>query len=78
MVSIIDVIESIARKEQVEMDYDQSLNEMTSAFSKIVESSQTLLHVVKKESTTLVKKKNKVMRSPGIKEVRYLITVIPK
>ena len=34
---------------------------MSSAFTKILESSQTLLHVAKKESNTLEKKKEKVM-----------------
>ena len=50
-----------ANKSAVKEEFDSNINEISTAFTKILESSQTLLHVAKKESTTLEKKKEKVM-----------------
>ena len=53
--------ESLKKKSELRKEYDTNIQEMSSAFTKILESSQTLLHVAKKESNTLEKKKEKVM-----------------
>ena len=44
-------------KYEAKEDFEKSIQEVESAFGKIVESSQTLLHVTKKEKTSLDKKK---------------------
>lgn len=49
--------ESLARKSQARSEYDRTLQETESAYMKILESSQTLLGVLKRESINLVKKK---------------------
>ena len=49
--------ESLARKNQARSEYDRTLLETESAYMKILESSQTLLGVLKRESVNLVKKK---------------------
>lgn len=49
--------ESLARKNQARSEYDRTLQETESAYMKILESSQTLLGVLKRESVNLVKKK---------------------
>lgn len=49
--------ESLARKSQARSEYDRTLQETESAYMKILESSQTLLGVLKRESVNLVKKK---------------------
>ena len=49
------------KKSELREEYDSNIQELSTAFSKILESSQTLLHVAKKESNTLEKKKEKVM-----------------
>jgi len=45
--------ESLAKKIQVRNNYDRTIAETEHAYSKILESSQTLLTVLKKESQTL-------------------------
>ena len=40
---------SLAKKYIIRNDYDKTIMETQSAFNKILESSQTLLHVLKKE-----------------------------
>ena len=49
--------ESLVRKGQARSEYDRTLQETESAYMKILESSQTLLGVLKRESVNLVKKK---------------------
>ena len=38
-------------------EYDKTITETEAAYSKIMESSQTLLHVLKRESVNLTKKR---------------------
>ncbi len=49
--------ESLARKVQARNEYDKTISETEAAYMKILESSQTLLHVLKRESVSLTKKK---------------------
>ena len=49
--------ESLARKVQARNEYDKTIQETEAAYMKILESSQTLLHVLKRETVNLVKKK---------------------
>merc|ERR1712166_699920 len=48
--------DSLARKVAARNEYDQSIQETEAAYLKILESSQTLLHVLKRESANLQKK----------------------
>jgi len=50
--------ESLARKIQARTEYDKTIQETEGAYMKILESSQTLLHVLKRESVNLTKKKS--------------------
>ena len=60
--------ESLSRKNQARNEYDKTIQETEAAYMKILESSQTLLHVLKRESVNLTKsnrplsnfKKNKI------------------
>ena len=49
--------ESLARKVQARNEYDKTIQETEAAYMKILESSQTLLHVMKREQVNLAKKK---------------------
>ena len=49
--------EQLARKVQARNEYDRTIQETEGAYMKILESSQTLLQVLKRESTSLTKKK---------------------
>lgn len=49
----------------VSLRYDKTITETESAYSKILESSQTLLHVLKREAVNLTKRQQ-VVRGPGI------------
>ncbi len=49
--------ETLARKIQARNEYDRTIQETEAAYMKILESSQTLLQVLKRETVTLVKKK---------------------
>lgn len=49
--------ETLARKLQARNEYDRTIQETEAAYMKILESSQTLLQVLKRETVTLVKKK---------------------
>eukprot|EP01084_Bolivina_argentea_P133273 235190_1 len=51
------VDEMLSRKTQARDEYDHTIQETEAAYMKILESSQTLLHVLKRESTQLSKKK---------------------
>ena len=48
--------DSLARKIRTRDDYDKTIEEVDAAYRKIMESSQTLLHVLKRETKALVKK----------------------
>lgn len=43
----------LQKKYQTRSEYDRIITETEDAFSKILDSSKTLLHVLKKEGTTL-------------------------
>jgi len=47
---------SISKKTQSRNDYDKTIQETEAAYMKILESSQTLLHVLKRETQNLNKK----------------------
>ena len=49
--------ESLARKVTSRNEYDRTIQETEGAYMKILESSATLLSVLKRETTTLVNKK---------------------
>lgn len=49
--------ENLARKVQARNEYDRTIQETEGAYMKILESSQTLLQVLKRETVSLVKKK---------------------
>merc|ERR1711934_415539 len=49
--------DNLARKITSRNEYDKTIQETEAAYSKIMESSQTLLHVLKRESVNLTKKK---------------------
>ena len=49
--------EALARKIQARNEYDRTIQETEAAYMKILESSQTLLQVLKRETVNLVKKK---------------------
>jgi Sjoegren syndrome nuclear autoantigen 1 len=46
---------NIAQMSQARNDYDITIQETEAAYMKILESSQTLLHVLKRETVNLVK-----------------------
>jgi Sjoegren syndrome nuclear autoantigen 1 len=48
--------ESLVRKTQARTEYDKTIQETEAAYMKILESSQTLLHVLKRETVSLTKK----------------------
>ena len=52
---------SLKKKYTARSEYDKTIGETEGAFVKILESSQTLLHVLKKEGATLNKKKAAVI-----------------
>ena len=49
--------EGLARKIQARNEYDRTIQETESAYMKILESSQTLLQVLRRESVSLINKK---------------------
>jgi Sjoegren syndrome nuclear autoantigen 1 len=58
--------EAIALKIAARDDYDKTVRETESAYMKILESSQTLLTVLKRESVNLTKKKQSSSGTPSI------------
>ncbi len=48
------------KKYEARDEFDRTILETEQAFMRILESSQTLLHVLKKEDQQLAKKKNNV------------------
>ena len=51
------ITEPRARKIQARNEYEKTIQDTESAYMKILESSQTLLQVLKRETVNLVKKK---------------------
>jgi Sjoegren syndrome nuclear autoantigen 1 len=49
--------EELARKVSARNEYDTTIQETEAAYMKILESSQTLLTVLKREATSLTKKR---------------------
>eukprot|EP00939_MAST-03C_sp_MAST-3C-sp1_P004923 g4923.t1 len=49
--------ENLTRKQQARNEYDKTIQETEAAYMKILESSQTLLHVLKRESVNLTKRR---------------------
>ncbi len=49
--------ETLARKVQARNEYDRTIQETEGAYMKILESSQSLLQVLKKETVSIIKKK---------------------
>ena len=52
-----EINESLHKKYATRQEFDKTIGETENAFMKILESSQTLLHVLKKEGAQLTKKK---------------------
>uniref|UniRef100_A0A6C0C3B3 Uncharacterized protein n=1 Tax=viral metagenome TaxID=1070528 RepID=A0A6C0C3B3_9ZZZZ len=52
--TVID--EDLVKCKCVEIKYDQTIKETEIAYMKILESSQTLLHIIKRESNKISKK----------------------
>lgn len=48
--------EALERKKQILMEYDKTISETEAAYNKIMESSQALLHVLRREAKNLDKK----------------------
>ena len=57
--------DSLQKKYQTRNDFDKTIGETENAFMKILESSQTLLHVLKKEGQSLSKKKAQTLGQSG-------------
>ena len=58
--------DSLAKKYSTRNEYDKTIGETENAFMKILESSQTLLHVLKKEGASLNKKKVATLNGAGV------------
>ena len=54
---LASINDALSRKSQARNEYDRTIQETEAAYMKILESSQTLLGVLKRESVNLVKKK---------------------
>ena len=54
---LASINDALTRKTQARNEYDKTIQETENAYMKILESSQTLLGVLKRESVNLVKKK---------------------
>jgi len=50
------VNESLSKKQKLRNEYERTIQETEGAYVKILESSQTLLHVLKRECINLNKK----------------------
>ena len=64
--------ESLSRKNQARNEYDKTIQETEAAYMKILESSQTLLHVLKRESVNLTKKQSS---SQYLKKKKYVFAM---
>ena len=49
--------EALVKKYEAREEFDRTISETEQAFMRILESSQTLLHVLKKEDSQLQKRK---------------------
>jgi Sjoegren syndrome nuclear autoantigen 1 len=68
-IELQDICEALKKKYTTLEEYRRTIDESEGAFNKIVESSQTLLHVTKKEKNSLSKKKTAVMNAkPQVQE----------
>ena len=56
-IRLLEINESLQKKYATRNEFDKTIQETENAFMKILESSQTLLHVLKKEGASLTKKK---------------------
>ena len=54
---LASINDALTRKTQARNEYDRTIQETEGAYMKILESSQTLLGVLNRESVNLVKKK---------------------
>uniref|UniRef100_A0A8C9HR26 Uncharacterized protein n=1 Tax=Piliocolobus tephrosceles TaxID=591936 RepID=A0A8C9HR26_9PRIM len=70
-----DVCESINRKYQTRLEYDKTIKETSSAYSKIRESAKSLLHILKREESQLGDKIYTMANEEDIKSLRNLRTV---
>ena len=68
--------ETLGKKYKTRTEFDKTIGETENAFMKILESSQTLLHVLKKEGTSLSKKKANTMTATA--PVEPVAVVIPE
>ena len=50
----------LEKKYEARDEFDRAIHDTEQAYLKIIESSQTLLHVVKKEDQALLKRKSQV------------------
>lgn len=62
--------DALIKKYEAREEFDRTISETEQAFMKILESSQTLLHVLKKEDSQLTKRKLNVS-TRKIKGVEY-------
>ena len=58
-----EINESLHKKYGTRQEFDKTIGETENAFMKILESSQTLLHVLKKEGASLSKKKAQTLQT---------------
>eukprot|EP01039_Chlorochromonas_danica_P001055 gene1055-1143_t len=54
---LADITDELARKNQTLNEYNRTIQETEAAYMKILESSQTLLQVLRRETGALAKKK---------------------
>ncbi|CAE7586742.1 DIP13 [Symbiodinium sp. KB8] len=69
--------ESLVRKTQARNEYDKTIQETEAAYMKILESSQTLLHVLKRETVNLTKKKSGINDGLEVQLERLLSALRP-
>jgi sjoegren syndrome nuclear autoantigen 1 len=53
---LTQINDALSKKHQARGDYDKIVQETEAAYSKIVESSHTLLNVLKKEATSIARR----------------------
>jgi sjoegren syndrome nuclear autoantigen 1 len=67
--------DALIKKYEAQEEFDRTIQETEQAFMKILESSQTLLHVLKKEDSSLLKRKiNVSTRKQAGKENMFVAT----
>ena len=60
--------DGLLKKYEARDEFDRTISETEQAFMKILESSQTLLHVLKKEDSSLTKKRH-LVSNRKVKEI---------